>query len=332
MSRRRRVTLIIGSVVVLCAAVYGLYSLGRWFETRNQHAAVPGDVSAVLDTRATVTWNGATYRQKSNLTTLLLMGVDKSSDAQDAGFRQGGQADFLLLLVMDKSNRTVTQLQIDRDTMTDIVVLGVLGNATGTRKAQICLSHGFGDGGKTSAAYTVQAVENLLLGIAVDRYAAVNLNAMGVLNGALGGVTVTLEDDFSAYDAAMLPGATITLSDAQAEIFLRYRIDVGDGTNESRMRRQRVYMTAATARLRERIEADADYAEELYNALSEILVTDMTKGRMINEANRFAAYDILPTKTLAGEYRIGEDGFMEFHADEDDLTSWVMDTFFESVQ
>ena len=34
------------------------------------------------------------------------------------GYRDGGQSDFLLLLVLDHKNKTIRQLQIDRDTMT----------------------------------------------------------------------------------------------------------------------------------------------------------------------------------------------------------------------
>ena len=99
----------------------------------------------------------------------------------------------------------------------------------------------------------------------------------------------------------------------------------------SRMRRQRIYMEAASKALGERIAKDADFVGGLYEALDGIMVTDMRKGRMINEASRIYSYDILPAATPAGEYRIGADGFMEFHADEEKLLEWVVGTYFDPV-
>ncbi|OPZ70163.1 MAG: Biofilm regulatory protein A precursor [Firmicutes bacterium ADurb.Bin467] len=331
MSRRKRAIISLCLVLLAAAAVFAFYEVGRWIETRNIPAPPRGDLTGVFEEQPRIEWNGRTYARKSGLTSILLMGVDKRDDAPTTGFRQGGQADFLLLLVLDRDQKTVTQLQIDRDTMTDIVVLGVLGNVTGTRRSQVCLSHGFGDGAETSCEYTVQAVKNLLFGMDVDLYAAIDLNAIGVLNDALGGVTVALEDDFSAYDPEMTPGKTLTLTGRQAEALVRYRMDVGDGTNESRMRRQRTYMEAASKALGERIARDADFVGGLYEALDGIMVTNMRKGRMVNEASRIYSYDILPAATPAGEYGIGDDGFMEFHADEAKLLQWVVETYFDPV-
>lgn len=55
------------------------------------------------------------------------MGVDH--DTQDSyEYRKAGQADFLRLVVLDDADKTVQQLQIDRDTMTSVTVLGLLGD------------------------------------------------------------------------------------------------------------------------------------------------------------------------------------------------------------
>jgi len=50
---------------------------------------------------------------------------------------------------------------------------------------------------------------------------------------------------------------------------------------------------------------------------------------MINEVNRAYNYDILPAETLAGEYSIGDNGYMEFHADKDAVSAWVIQNLFE---
>ena len=56
--------------------------------------------------------------------------------------------------------------------MTPITILGVLGDRSGVRTAQVSLSHGFGDGGAQSCEFTVDAVSNLLLGTQIDFYIA----------------------------------------------------------------------------------------------------------------------------------------------------------------
>lgn len=326
-STRRLLVRCTAGAVLFCVLMAGCYAAGRWLENRNVHEQ-RGVMSDGFGQVPVVEYQGNTYARKLNMTTILLMGVDQSADAETVGFRQGGQADFLMLLVLDHDAKTVRQLQIDRDTIAQVVTLGVLGNVVGTRDMQICLAHGFGATREENCKYTVQAVENLLEGIDIHLYLALQLDAIDVFNDALGGVTVTLEDDFSAYDPQMTAGTTLTLHGSQAEAFVRSRMEVGDGSNASRMRRQQAYLSAAGDLLREKLAKDPNFIGEVYDQVSGAMTTSMSRGRMINEANRAYQYDILPVETLAGEYKIGEDGFMEFHADEDALLVWTMETFF----
>lgn len=63
------------------------------------------------------------------------------------------------------------------------------------------MGYGFGDGRQTSCEVTVEAVENLG-GQTVDQYLSMGLDGISTLNDLAGGITVTLEDDFSAIDPA----------------------------------------------------------------------------------------------------------------------------------
>lgn len=49
------------------------------------------------------------------------------------------------------------------------------------------------------------------LGEFIDFYVAMNMDGISELNDLAGGVTVTLEDDFSSIDPAMTKGTTLTL-------------------------------------------------------------------------------------------------------------------------
>ena len=263
-------------LLIAVAILLGLYRGGRWLETRRNNPEPRGNYQERKANEATVTYDGTVYRQRKNLTSILLMGID-----HDSG-ETGGQADFLQLIVIDDTSRTLKRLSIDRDTMTPITVLGVLGNRSGVRTAQVSLSHGFGDGKEQSCELTAEAVSNLLLGMPVDFYLAMNLDGIAALNDMAGGVTVTLADDFSAQDPAMAQGATLTLHGDQAEIYVRSRRNVGVGTNEARMVRQEQYVAKLFAQLDTQMRSDQSFSGTMFDTLSPYLTTSIGRGRLIN--------------------------------------------------
>lgn len=325
----RRAGWIIG--IVLIAAILAFF-VGNAIENRGESIRA-GSVGNRFDD-VTVMVDGTTYRYRKNeITTVLFMGVDTEAEGDQVGvgFRNGGQSDFMLLLIIDGGREQVIPLQIDRDTMTEITILGVFGNYAGTNRAQICLSHGYGDGGAQSCEFAVQAVSTLLFGVDIDFYVAMNLDGISELNDAVGGVTVTLKDDFTEYDPQMTEGATLTLQGKQAEYYVRSRRYIGEQTNASRMVRQREYMNKLASLFDERERKDKNYVGELFDALEPYLNTDMRRGRMINEAWKARNYERAETLSPEGEHTIGSDGFIEFHADIDALEKLVLELFYEPV-
>ena len=324
----RRFALLIA--VVACMLVL-LYIGGSWLEARNRKPEARGDYQERYAYEETIEVDGETYRRRKEVTAILLIGVDKDSDAAVTGYRNGGQSDFLQVLAIDSANRTITRVPIDRDTMTPITVLGVLGDKAGVRTAQICLSHGFGDGKQQSCELTVDAVSNLMVGAPIDEYFAMNLDGISTLNDALGGVEVTLEDDFSAIDPAMTPRTTLTLRGMQAEYFVRSRMNIGVGTNEARMKRQQVYLEQIGNMLNERVREDQNFIGTLYDELAPYLVTSMSRGYLINKAWTTREYE-RGVAEIPGEHRIGENGFMEFHADETAIEQLILQLFYQKVK
>lgn len=313
-------------LLIAVAILLGLYRGGRWLETRRNNPEPRGNYQERKANEATVTYDGTVYRQRKNLTSILLMGID-----HDSG-ETGGQADFLQLIVIDNTSRTLKRLSIDRDTMTPITVLGVLGNRSGVRTAQVSLSHGFGDGKEQSCELTAEAVSNLLLGMPVDFYLAMNLDGIAALNDMAGGVTVTLADDFSTQDPAMAQGSTLTLHGDQAEIYVRSRRDVGTGTNEARMVRQEQYVTKLFTQLDTQMRSDQSFSGTMFDTLSPYLTTSIGRGRLINVVWLAKDYARQEPLSISGEHRVGSDGFMQFYADEASLYETVLDLFYEEVK
>ncbi len=323
-----KIRLVVTGVLLLLAAVL-LYAGGRRMETSGQ-SQQRGDLTQTEQEQTCVV-DGVTYRKKTDIVSILVMGVDRDSTQQADGPYEGGQADFQRLIVVDTANKTVQQLKIDRDTITDVVMLGYLGSPIGTQKMQISLAHGFGDGKEESCAYARQAVEALLGEGTVDFYLAMNLDGIPTLNDLVGGVTVTLEDDFSALDPEMIQGATLTLHGKQAEYFVRSRMNIGEGTNEARMLRQEAYLSQLLTQLRQQLEQEKQRTAEVLDALADYMVTDMPRGRMINEVWAARDYTVEPPLALEGEHKVAEDGFMEFYPEESSVQQAVLELFWQPV-
>ena len=213
-----------------------------------------------------------------------------------------------------------------------MTVLGVMGDRYEPVEQQICVGYGFGDGRQTSCEVTVEAVENLLGGQTVDQYLSMGLDGISTLNDLAGGVTVTLEDDFSSIDPAMTKGTTLTLHGDQAETFVRTRRSIGVGTNETRMARQEQYIQKLAAQLDAEVKQNQNFVLTAYDAMEPYLYTNIPRGQLANEVWAAKDYERMDTIKPEGTHEIGADGFMEFYPDAASLQQAVLQLFYEQVE
>ena len=324
------VALLVVVVLAYAGILLGVRAVGNRIEGEGAQEPVGSLEGRFADDNVEMQYSGRTWSyRKRDLTNLLLIGVDWADSETAASERYAGQADFLLLMTIDRRNKTVSALQLDRDTITDIRIFGTFGDFTGIRATQLCLSHAYGKTAEDNCENTGWAVSRLLAGIPIDGYLALDMGGIAVLNDALGGVTVTLDEDFSSLDPQMTKGATLRLQGDQAEKFVRGRRDVGDGTNAARMRRQRAFIDAAQELLLEQMNEDINSIGRLYDALEEHLTTNLQRGWLVNKAYECREYSWQDTKTPVGSHVVGADGFMEFHVDADALDALLAENFFE---
>ena len=187
----------------------------------------------VQDNFGRVTHGGKTYKLKSQVETMLFIGLD--TYLEDGSGRDGAMSDFLALAVFDHKAKSFRVVQINRDTMTDVPVLGTFGDYAGEAYQQIAWAHSYGEGKDDSCRNTADAVSALLYDVTINNYASVTLDAVGVVNDLVGGVEVEIEDDFSAVDDSLVMGERVLLKGKQAVTFVRSRAGVGDQSNLSRM-------------------------------------------------------------------------------------------------
>lgn len=276
----------------------------------------------------TLVVDGKEYGYFDNyFTNVLVIGVDKEEIASENIFRSGGQADFLMLLSVDRRNQTITPIHIDRDTIADVKVYSPFGHAAGVNRMQICLSYAFGNSNELNCANTIWAVERLLRGISIDQFLTLDMTGITILNDALGGVQVTLEEDFSHLDPEMVQGSTLTLRGKQAEYFVRGRHEIGDQTNRQRMARQRVFLENMTELFNQKAEKDSDFILSLFDALEGHMYTSMDNDWLNRQLYVLQNYRQKEIMNIEGEHQIGRDGYMEFHVADDALKRLIRNVF-----
>lgn len=323
--KKRPIGRIAAVAAILAAAAAVLLLLHGW-ETRRQNTETP-DPYAGQEESLTY-YNGAWYARRE-LETVLVMGVDKyAADTEADSYVNQEQADFLLLLVLDRNAGVCTALPLNRDTMTEITALGLAGERTGSFTGQLALAHTYGSGGLDSAHNEGRAVSTLLYGTEIDHVMAFTMDAVPVLTDAVGGVPVVVEDDFSAMTDQLPMGQEVTLRGDLALTFVRGRGSMGgEKTNLNRMARQNAYLQGLYRQLRGAAQ-DEGFLTQLLLELSPYLDTDCTAAQL-NDLYQTVVQDRLEVLDApAGEAVEGSE-FMEFYVDEDTLRQTVIDLFYE---
>lgn len=323
----KKLMIVVAVFVVVCTATIAIGRMvdNQQMNTGQKEAAATSDV---------VTINGVKCKPNWDVQTYLFIGEDARGTKERKTESDGtGQSDVLELLVIDTKKNIYHKLPINRDTITDVKSLDDDGSYLATTKTQIALAHAKGDGMELSCENTVDAVSNMLYGIRIDGYISLNIDSIKILNHLAGGVPVTIEDDFSQSDPSLVKGKTITLTDDQALHYVHDRMNVGDGTNECRMRRQKAYIDALFPLYKEKLQANSGFINDFYNELSDYMVTDMSVGEMGNVANMILNSEDKGELSIEGTNAIAEDdGFNEFTMDETSRGDVAMELFFNKVE
>ena len=279
-----------------------------------------------------ITVDGKDYNLKSDVSTFLVMGLDKySGDISKESFRNDMQADFLMLYVFDNLNKKYTVVNINRDTMTDVNILDVAGDKMYTEKKQIALAHIEGNGKNSSCRNTAEAVSSLLKGIHVDHYASLTLDSVAVFNDMVGGVEVEIKHDFTGVDDTLIMGERVTLMGEHALNFVKERHGVSNSTNAERMERQKEYLTALREKTLSVIKNNDKFIAEAVVKMADYIVSDRSVNQLQDLAEKVNEYEFLGSKEIKGESKMGKE-FIEFYPDEKALEKLVIELFYTEAK
>lgn len=277
-------------------------------------------------------YKGKIYRYKEDMINILCMGIDKKTEKMEkaaAESGEGGQADAIFLLSLNPKGGEMKIFGISRDTMTPIDNYDTEGNLIGQGVNHLALAYSYGDGEEKSCEMMSKAVSELLYGLPIQGYVAVNLQAVSKVNDAVGGVEVTIPEDLTDIAPGFTKDSKIILNGEQAILYIQKRNQKILGGNDLRMQRQKQYMTSFLKAAQKAIKNQPVLPLTLYQELTEQMVTDIGVDQAVYLMtvmldSKFKSEDIvmLPGKTEKGVY------YEEFHIDEDALYDLMIDHFY----
>lgn len=347
--RKKRMIAVLCGIAVLMGTALAAFQIARAMGKSSLQSKIKASAPELLITREqeTVTeeersqwqegwvkYQNTIYAYNEDIMTFLIMGIDKNSNVMEVKEgTDGGQADALFLAVMNPHDHTIKIIGINRNTMTDIDIYNEEGSYVTTKEAQIAVQHGFGNGMEESCEYQQKAVEKLFYHLPIHGYAAINMSAIATINDAVGGVDVKVLEDLTKADSLLVKDTQVHLMGQSAFWYVKYRDTSEFGSADMRLARQKQYLNAFVGAAKQAAKKDITVVVELYQAISDQMVTDIT----LNEAAYLApilvdySFDEEGFYMLKGQTVMG-DKFEEFYVDEDALYEMILDVFYEEVK
>lgn len=330
---------ILATVIFTVFSVFFLLILFKLSSDKMQEAYDDSDVDIeeVMAERreiaSNIFINGTDYRMTHPVSTYLVIGTDDGGNVTGIGDSYLGDcADSLMLVMVDDEEKTYGAIQIDRDTMMDVNVLDSQGEFAFTYYMQLCLAHVYGGDPAAGCRNLEDVVSELMGELNIDAYYALPISSVQKINNLLGGVTVTIEDDFSQVDPSLTQGEEITLSDEQAEHFVRGRMNIGEGDNVGRMRRQKTFVEALRKQFEEKREEDPEFVSNFLSLMQSDATTDINLDELKELFDRMNGYQYLGEFEPEGWFEENDtfsDGTLhkEFYADEASLESIINELY-----
>lgn len=270
----------------------------------------------------TIEQDGVTWRYNTRLRTVLFMGVDTRAGAENKiGIGNNGRSDTLLLFVIDPDEERIQLITISRDTMTKVDVYDRDRNYLFSGKMQLTMQYSFGDSAARSCQLVKSKISDLLYDLPINYHCSLTLDGILAASDLLGGIKLTLEDDWTDIDPTYTAGSTITLKGEQLERFLRYRDTDVSGSNDVRMARHGWFIRQMFSQMG---TVGSAGVEMLLDKLDPYLETDMDADTIKQLTSYHLSDEILkiPGQTVQGK------AHDEYYIDEEACKQMILDVFY----
>ncbi|GGW34974.1 LCP family protein [Streptomyces caelestis] len=236
---RRSRALRIAGLTLAGALVLGIGSAGwAYWHLSNNITGV--DINNALgDNRPpkpAVTPSPSVSALPSGALNILVLGSDSRSGEENrrlgGGDSSGARSDTAMVVHLDAGRTSATVVSIPRDTLVTRPSCPRPSGGPTAVAYNSMFNSAYAVGGPVCAVKTVEAVT----GVRMDHYIEIDFSGFAQLVDALGGVTVTTDEDISDDDSHLrLKAGTHHLDGAQALALARTRHGIGDGSDLGRI-------------------------------------------------------------------------------------------------
>lgn len=292
--------------------------------------------------RQAVVVDGTVYYAKENLMVLMFLGVDLRGEIENPSGLAGdnGQSDMVWLIVLDHEENTVQIITIPRETMVEVEEYSAEGTYRGTVEEQICLQYAYGTDSETGCRLACEAVNRLLgSNVSIQQYFAVSMGAISEVVDTVGGVDVSMSDDYAIiFDGETelvyyTKGSTVHMDGTEAYSFVHYRDTDNYFTNLVRMSRQEDFLNAFSGQLISMIKKHPVQLLQCVRELQAYYTTNLSRMELIRLSLTVARSGISEwerTQIPGTETHVGD--YDQYLVDEEALQVMILDTFYEKAE
>nr|WP_246568347.1 LCP family protein [Streptomyces flaveus] len=226
----------------LAGAAWAYWHLNHNIDSVDINSALGDDRPA----RAMVTPDGAASPLPSGALNILVLGSDSRSGERNAtlgggGESSGARSDTAMVVHIDEGRTGATIVSIPRDTLVTRPACPRESGGSTSVAYNAMFNSAYSVGGPVCAVKTVESMTN----VRMDHYIEIDFAGFADLVDALGGVTVTTDEDISDEDSHLeLEAGTHHLNGKQALALARTRHGIGDGSDLGRIGLQQTLVKA----------------------------------------------------------------------------------------
>ena len=317
-------------VIVIAIAAFAMMKSGENAvkQANTAEDIQSADSAVTYDEGHTVEYNGKTYALNDNMVSVAIIGYDRQTEQVVPG-KSVGQADAVMVLAVNLDTGETTGIGIPRDSMVEVGEF--MGDTfTGMSTMQLCLAYAYGDGGELSSQYTASAVSRVLYNMPVNYYFALDMDGVGALADAIGGVSLTPTQ--SIPNTNIVEGEPTVLFGSNALKYVQWRDTSVLTSSLDRQARQSQFVETFCKQALSSAQGNVGTLVNLYTTASNYAVTNLGLNEFSYLASSVLATGIMSVDmtTLQGTMQQG-DKFAEFYLDKTNVYETVLNVYYHEV-
>lgn len=236
---------------------------------------------------------------------ILVLGSDsrsgKENKALGGGSSGGARSDTAMVVHIDAGRTKATVVSIPRDTLVTRPSCPLSSGGSTAVAYNAMFNSAYSVGGAVCAVKTVESITN----VRMDHYIEIDFSGFAKLVNALGGVTVTTDEDIDDDDSHLkLAAGTHLLNGKQALALARTRHGIGDGSDLGRIGLQQKLVKALLEQISStNLLSDPTQLYTVADAITGSLTTDtgldsLTELMSLGESLKGLSADDMKTVTM----------------------------------